>query len=281
MLSENRCDLMLREKEKFFDLSLDKGHFITGGLMDEQEIIEKARVGFDENFSKKNYMELRTGDDEHLHKILSYLNITSQSRILDLGTGSGFLAFPIAQLNAECTVVGLDIAVRTLEQNREKAFRMGLTNLNFMDYDGMNLPFEDTTFDYVVTRYALHHFPGIEKSFMEIRRILNTGGILFISDPTPNEIDDIRFVDTFMQMKDDGHVKFYLKSEFMELAGKHGFQLVASFDSEIRFPSDRTEKYLQLADSIDEKIIESYDIEVNHGQVYITEQVNNLMFLKL
>jgi len=31
MLSENKCDLMLREKEKFFDLPLDKGHFITGG----------------------------------------------------------------------------------------------------------------------------------------------------------------------------------------------------------------------------------------------------------
>jgi len=31
MLSENKCDLMLREKLNFFDLPLDKGHFITGG----------------------------------------------------------------------------------------------------------------------------------------------------------------------------------------------------------------------------------------------------------
>lgn len=249
--------------------------------MDEQTIIQKARAGFDEDFSKINYMEQRTSDIEHLYKIMHYLNITPRSKILDLGTGSGFLAFPIAQANPDSTVVGLDIAVRTMAQNKEKASMMGLSNLNFMDYDGMKFPMKDNTFDYVVTRYALHHFPDIEKSFIEIRRVLKVGGILFISDPTPNGIDSIRFVDTFMQIKDDGHVKFYLKSEFTELARKHGFQIIASFDSKIRFPSERTEKYLQIADSIDEKILESYDIEVNHGQVYITEQVNNLMFLKL
>lgn len=248
--------------------------------MDTQTTIQKAREGFDEDFSKNNYMEKRTGDTEHLQKILTCLNIIPNSNILDLGTGGGFLAFPIAQINGECSVFGLDIAVRTLTSNREKASMMDLNNLKFIDYDGINFPFEDNSFDYVVTRYALHHFPDIEKTFVEIRRVLKTEGILFISDPTPNVIDNIRFVDTFMQMKDDGHVKFYLKSEFMELADKHGFQIIDSFDSKIRFSSERTTKYLQIAGDIDEKIIESYDIEVKQGQVLITEQIVNLMFIK-
>ena len=248
--------------------------------MDKQTIIQKAREGFDEDFSKIDYMEIRTGDAEHLSKILNNLNIMPHSNVLDLGTGSGFLAFPIAQSNGDCKVFGLDIAVRTLAHNREKASVMNLKNLSFIDYDGIRFPFEDNSFEYVVTRYALHHFPDIEQTFMEIRRVLKTGGILLISDPTPNAIDKIRFVDTFMQMKDDGHVKFYLKSEFLEISGRNGLQLTASFDSNIRFPSDRTEKYLQIADRIDEKILESYDIEVKHGQVFITEQVVNLMFIK-
>lgn len=71
--------------------------------MDKQIIIQKARVGFDEDFSKKNYMEQCTGDNTQLKKILSYINIKPHSKILDLGTGSGFLAFPIAQVNSECT----------------------------------------------------------------------------------------------------------------------------------------------------------------------------------
>ena len=32
---------------------------------------------------------------------------------------------------------------------------------------------------------------------------------MFVSDPTPNLIEKDRFIDIFMQMKNDGHVKFY------------------------------------------------------------------------
>lgn len=248
--------------------------------MKEQEIIEKARKGFDEDFAKKNYMDKRTGDDEHLNKILNRLNIASKSRILDLGTGSGYLAFPIAKISNDSEVIGLDIAIKTLAQNREKTSLMELPNLSFVDYDGINLPFENNVFDYVVTRYALHHFPNINKTFEEISRVIKSGGMFFISDPTLNENDDIRFVDTYMQMKDDGHVKFYTKEEFIELANKHNFSLVDSFNSEIRFPSDRTYKYLKIADKINKNIIDSYKINVINGQTYITEQVLNLLFIK-
>lgn len=248
--------------------------------MKEQEIIEKARKGFDEDFAKKNYMEKRTGDDKHLNIILNSIDIAPKSKILDLGTGSGYLAFPIAKINTDSEVIGLDIAIRTLIKNREKASQMELSNLNFVDYNGINFPFENNVFDYVVTRYALHHFPNIEKTFKEISRVTKSGGILFISDPTPNENDDIRFVDTYMKMKDDGHVKFYLKSEFIELAIKHNFILADSFSSEIRFSSDRTEKYLKIEDTIDKNILDGYKINIKNGQIYIAEKVVNLIFIK-
>lgn len=246
----------------------------------EQEIIEKARNGFDEDFAKKNYMQKRTGDDQHLKRIISSLNILPQSKILDLGTGSGYLAFPIAKINNDSEIIGLDIAVKTLIRNREKAFQMELANLSFVDYDGIDFPFESNTFDYVITRYALHHFPNIDKTFAEISRVVKCGGMLFISDPTPNEKDDIRFVDTYMQIKDDGHVKFYTKGEFIELADRHGFTIVDCFNTEIRFPSDRTEKYLKIVDGIDKSIIDSYKVDVKNEQTFITEQVLNLLFIK-
>lgn len=248
--------------------------------MNEQEIIEKARKGFDEDFAKKNYMEGRTGDDKHLNVILNSLDIAPKSNILDLGTGGGYLAFPIAEINSESQVIGLDIAVKTLIQNREKAYNMGLKNLSFRDYNGVKFPFENNVFDYVVTRYALHHFPNINKTFEEISRVVKSGGVFFISDPTPNENDDIRFIDTYMQMKDDGHVKFYTKGEFIELAEKYNFKLVKFFGSEIRFSSNRTEKYLSVANTVDKHIIDSYKIDVINGETYITEQVMNLIFIK-
>jgi len=248
--------------------------------MEEQAIINKARKGFDEDFAKKDYMEKRTGDDDQLKKIINSLNISPQSKILDLGTGSGYLAFPIAKIHIDSEIIGLDIAVKTLAQNREKVLKMELTNLNFVDYNGVSFPFESNMFDYVITRYALHHFPNIDKTFAEISRVVKSGGMLFISDPTPNENDDIRFVDSYMQMKDDGHVKFYTKGEFIDLTDRNGFRMADSFSTEIRFSSDRVGKYLKIVDSIDNSIIEGYNVDVKNGQTYISEQVLNLIFIK-
>jgi len=177
-------------------------------------------------------------------------------------------------------VTGLDIAVKTLSQNKQKATEMKLNNLEFIDYRGICFPFNDKAFDYVVTRYALHHFPNIEKTFSEVSRVTKNGGKFFISDPTPNNNDSIRFVDTYMQMKDDGHVKFYTKGEFLDLANRHGFKLINSFNTQICFPSDRTEKYLKIADAIDKDIIESYNVVVKNNQIFITEQILNLLFIK-
>ena len=42
--------------------------------------------------------------------------------------------------------------------------------MKFIDYDGIEFPFADNTFDCVVSRYALHHFPDIEKAFSEIKQ---------------------------------------------------------------------------------------------------------------
>lgn len=76
-----------------------------------------------------------------------------------------------------------------------------------MLYDGIKFPFSNNSFTYIVTRYALHHFPDINECFREISRGLKSGGVLFISDPIPNENDTEGFVDVFMQLKMDGHVK--------------------------------------------------------------------------
>ena len=43
-------------------------------------------------------------------------------KVLDLGCGSGYLTFPIAQRSEKAYVVGLDIVTDTLERNAVKAF---------------------------------------------------------------------------------------------------------------------------------------------------------------
>ena len=160
-------------------------------------------------------------------------------RILDLGCGRGYLTFPIAEGNPDCEVTGLDIVSDAIDANRSRAREVELDNLTFVNYDGIDFPFEAGTFDLVMTRYSLHHFPDIEHSIGEVSRVLKGGGSLFISDPCPNDCDKDRFVDDYMRLKKDGHIKFYTKSEWVDICDRFGLQIVDDFESTIRFPKKK------------------------------------------
>lgn len=244
--------------------------------------IEATRNGFEASFAEADFYNKQTQDETHLNKIMDNLAIGSGMRILDLGCGSGYLTFPIAKKNIKNEVIGLDIVTNTLMENGKKAFNEGFLNLEFVSYNGNKLPFEDNYFDLIVTRYALHHFPDINKSIGEVARVLKPCGRFFISDPRPNEIDDTRFVDDYMQLKKDGHIKFYTKDEWIGICGDNNMNLVSEFDSEITFPKKKAtaDGYKQVIEKHDTKIVESYNVNETEDEIWITEQVNNVMFAK-
>lgn len=97
-----------------------------------------------------------------------------------------------------------------------------------------------------------------------------------------NGIDSSRFVDAYMQLKKDGHIKFYTKNEWIQICEKYGLHFKQSFDSTIRFPKKKDTAYGfdELLKKYDREIIESYEIEVVGKEIYITEQVNNILFCK-
>jgi len=169
-----------------------------------------------------------------------------------------------------------------LEVNRFKAKEENVQNISFITYDGVNVPFADNEFDMVISRYALHHFPNIQKSISEISRVIKSDGFLFISDPAPNVDDTSRFVDGYMQLKKDGHIKFYTKDEWLQICGKYGLGFEKSFDSTIRFPKKKDTAYGfdELLKKHDKEIIDSYELEVVGNEIYITECVNNILFCK-
>ncbi len=242
--------------------------------------IRATKSEFEKSFTEGTFYNKQTQDEEHLKLILDILPIKPGMKILDLGTGSGYLSFPIARKYRDVEITGLDIVEKALQANREKAEAEQLENLHFVAYDGIEFPFADGTFDLVITRYALHHFPMIEKTFSEIGRIISQDGALFLSDPAPNADDTERFVDAYMQMKKDGHIKFYTRQEWEHLAGTIGMSLTGHFDTAVRFPKKRStapelEDILQRYDA---KVVKGYDMAYIGDEIYVTEKVHNLLF---
>ena len=250
--------------------------------MDIGSSIDDTRKGFEESFASGDFYNRQTQDAKHLDRILAFINVRDGMRILDLGCGSGYLTFPIAERNPHCEVTGLDIVCEAIDVNRSRAKDMGLNNLAFVSYDGIDFPFEAGSFDLVVTRYALHHFPDIEHSIGEVSRVLKEQGVLFISDPCPNDCDKDRFVDDYMRLKKDGHIKFYTKSEWVDICFKYGLHLSDGFESKIRFPKkkDTAFGYEKVLQKHDKAVIESYDLVETDSELFVTERVNNLLFTK-
>ena len=251
-------------------------------MADIESSIMATKQGFENSFSSGDFYNKQTQDEQHLKNILDFLPINADMKILDLGTGSGYLSFPIAKKYSNISVIGLDIVEKALEVNRFRAKEEQIRNISFITYNGIEFPFSDSEFDMVISRYALHHFPDIQKSISEVSGVLKRGGFLFVSDPTPNANDTSRFVDGYMQLKKDGHIKFYTKEEWLQICGKYGLQFKKSFDSTIRFPKKKDTAYGfdELLKKHDKEIVESYELEVMGNEIYITEQVNNILFCK-
>ena len=106
------------------------------------------------------------------------------TRALDLATGTGDIAFAVANRGAR--VVGLDLTARMIELAIAKA-RQDRQEANpahpaFIIGDMLALPFPDASFDLVTTGYGLRNVPDLTASIDEIRRVLRPGGRLLSLD---------------------------------------------------------------------------------------------------
>lgn len=110
------------------------------------------------------------------------LQLRSADRLLDVACGTGNLALPAAQAGAKVT--GLDIAPNLLEVARARAAATGLS-IQFDEGDAEQLPYEDETFDVVVTMFGAMFAPNPVKVAAELIRVCRSGGRLAMANWTP------------------------------------------------------------------------------------------------
>jgi cyclopropane fatty-acyl-phospholipid synthase-like methyltransferase len=84
--------------------------------MNSRRSIKKTIAGFEKSFFDGSYYNRQTRDADHLNMILEKLDIKSGQKILDLGTGSGYLAFALSGRHKDCGITGLDIVKKTMKK---------------------------------------------------------------------------------------------------------------------------------------------------------------------
>jgi ubiquinone/menaquinone biosynthesis C-methylase UbiE len=107
-------------------------------------------------------------------------------RVLDLGCGTGTLGIQIKQREPGVKVAGLDADPEMLAQARAKAEQAGV-ELELTEGFSTELPYEDASFDRVLSTLFFHHLDPEPKrqTAREIARVLRPGGELHVADWGP------------------------------------------------------------------------------------------------
>ena len=105
-------------------------------------------------------------------------------RILDVGTGPGYLPIEIAKRAKSITVVGIDATDRMIQLASRRAEAQGLADrLTFLVGNAYSLMFEDDSFDMVISTGVLHAWKVPVRALAECYRVLKPGGVAWILDP--------------------------------------------------------------------------------------------------
>ncbi len=133
------------------------------------------------------------GHHNNLHYIqdfallLAHADCMPNSRVLELGCGSGWATEWMARLGFKVTALDINADMLELGQERmaacKRAFPETPMSVEFVTGDAEALDFEDETFDAVYCLNALHHIPDIPTALAEIHRVLKKGGRFLFLEP--------------------------------------------------------------------------------------------------
>lgn len=125
------------------------------------EFFTKLKANFIRSIIKKNHPNLQ------------------RPRLLDIGCGHGFIH---NYLSSNVDIVGVETASEVLDLARKEN-----PNVRYLSYDGKYLPFEDGTFDVVITICVMHHVPQEqwEAFLLDMKRILKPEGIAVVFEHNP------------------------------------------------------------------------------------------------
>jgi demethylmenaquinone methyltransferase/2-methoxy-6-polyprenyl-1,4-benzoquinol methylase len=122
---------------------------------------------------------MTAGQDVRWRKqVIRLARLKADASLLDLGTGTGDLAFEALRQNPGARIVAADF---TLEMMR---VGQGNGSMSWSAADALHLPFGDRSFNAVVSGFLMRNVIDLQKGLQEQYRVLKPNGRIVILDTT-------------------------------------------------------------------------------------------------
>jgi SAM-dependent methyltransferase len=129
--------------------------------------------------------------------LVESVGVTTPMRALDLASGDGTTAVPLAQRGAD--VVGIDIAANLVEAGNRRAAELWLERLTFQEGDACDLEgVDDDSFDLTLTCFGAMFAPKPFDVAREMVRVTKPGGRIVMGNWIPN--DETSFVSQLLKI---------------------------------------------------------------------------------
>jgi len=115
-------------------------------------------------------------------KLVRAVHDTHPAAILDLATGSGDVAFALADgLPQNVRIIGMDFCQPMLDEAvKKQSLNERWATIDFRQGDGLALPLPDQSADAATISFGLRNMADRQLCLKELRRILRPGGKLFV-----------------------------------------------------------------------------------------------------
>jgi len=152
---------------------MQRAPLVHGGVFDDPDFAEnyaRKHKGMTEKFGRA-YADKLTADGFH------------GGRIIDVGCGAGGTAIVLGGRFPHSQVVGIDLSEPLLRIAHQEAQAAAVGDrVRFDKADVHDMPYEDRSFDVVISLNMVHLVDDPIRMLDEMERVLAPGGFLFIAD---------------------------------------------------------------------------------------------------
>jgi ubiquinone/menaquinone biosynthesis C-methylase UbiE len=182
-----------------------------------REEFKKQATGFSNKLLTLNSEEL-------LNWIRVSLNLNTGMTVLDVAAGTGILSRSIAPFVQKVT--SIDLSQDMISEGNYQNQQLNITNIDFKMAHAEDIPYNQGSFDLVISRLAFHHFTNPEKVLQEMSRVCDESGNVCVVDMISPEDDTLyNLYNNYERLRDPSHTNALKESEFVKLFKLIGLEI--------------------------------------------------------